>query len=83
MKTKISEVDVFSRTNEITSVCEYLLLSLIKLLRSKGKGKANRRDNKAAKNRKRNSGEKSKTKSAFLTPLSHANSISKSCQMNN
>ena len=48
-----------------------------------GKGKQTAEITKRPKTAKEKSGEESKTKSAFLTPLSHANSISKSCQMNN
>ena len=52
-------------------------------LEVRGKGKQTAEITKRPKTAKEKSGEKSKTKSAFLTPLSHANSISKSCQMNN
>ena len=88
MKTKISEVDVLLEQMR-SQVCankqsESYSCLLLDSLEVRGKGKAiNRRDNKAAKTAKEKSGEKSKTKSAFVTPLSHANSTSKTCQMNN
>ena len=44
-------------------------MSLIRLLRSKGKGKANRRDNKAAKNRKRKERRKIKDKKRFFNAI--------------
>ena len=52
-------------------------------LEVRGKGKQTAEITKRPKTAKEKSGEKSKTKSALLTPLSHANSISKTCQMNN
>ena len=87
LKTKIGEVDVLLEQMR-SQVCankqsESYSCLLSDSLEVRGKGKANRRDNKAAKTAKEKSGEKSKTKSAFVTPLSHANSISKTCQMNN
>ena len=44
-------------------------MSLIRLLRSKGKGKANRRDNKAAKNRKRKERRRIKDKKRFFNAI--------------
>ena len=44
-------------------------MSLIRLLRSKGKGKANRTDNKAAKNRKRKERGKIKDKKRFFNAI--------------
>ena len=52
-------------------------------LEVRGKGKQTEEITKRPKTAKEKSGEKSKTKSAFLTPLNHANSISKTCQINN
>ena len=52
-------------------------------LEVRGKGKQTAEITKRPKTAKEKSGEKSKTKSAFLTPVSHANSRSKTCQMNN
>ena len=87
LKTKISEVDVLLEQMRSQACAnkqsESYSCLLSDSLEVRGKGKANRRDNKAAKTAKEKSGEKSKTKSAFVTPLSHANSTSNSCQMNN
>ena len=87
LKTKIGEVDVLLEQMR-SQVCankqsESYSCLLSDSLEVRGKGKANRKDNKAAKTAREKSGEKSKTKSAFVTPLSHANSTSKTCQMNN
>ena len=87
LKTRIGEVDVLLEQMR-SQVCankqsESYSCLLSDSLEVRGKGKANRRDNKAAKTAKEKSGEKSKTKSAFVTPLSHANSTSRTCQMNN
>ena len=51
-------------------------------LEVRGKGKQTAEITKRPKTAKEKRGEKSKTKRAFLTPLSHANSTSKTCQMN-
>ena len=61
MKTKISEVDVCA--NKQSESYSYLLSDSLEV---RGKGKANRSDNKAAKNRKRKRWRKIKDKKRFL-----------------
>ena len=87
MKNKFSEVDVLLEQMR-SQVCANKQSESYSCLFSdsvevRGKGKANHRDNKLPKIAKEKSGEKSKTKSTFVTPLSHTNSISKTCHMNN
>ena len=77
LKTKISEVDVLLEQMR-SQVCantqsESYSCLLSDSLEVRGKGKANHRDNKVAKNSKGK--EPRKTKSAFVKPLRHANSI--------
>ena len=72
LKTKIGEFDVLLKQMR-SQVCankqsESYSCLLSDSLEVRGKGKANRRDNKAAKTTKEKSGEKSKRKSAFVTP---------------
>ena len=84
---KISEVDVVLEQMR-SQVCankqsESHSCLLSDSLEVRGKGKANRREKKATKNRKRKERRKIKDKKRFVTPLSHANTISKTCQMKN
>ena len=64
MKTKISEVDVCANKQSESYSC---LLS--DSLEVREKGKANRRDNKAAKNRKRKERRKIKHKKRFFNAI--------------
>ena len=74
LKAKISEVDVLLEQMKsqvsVNKQSKSYPCALLGSLEVRGKGKENGR-NKAAKK----SGEKSKTKNAFVTPLSHAERI--------
>ena len=79
MKTKISEVDVLLEQMR-SQLCankqsESYSCLLSDSLEVRGKGKAIAEITKRPKTAKERSAEKSKTKSAFVMPLSHANSI--------
>lgn len=81
LKTRISEVDALleqmkSQVHVNKQSESYPCVLSGSLEGEKGRDKV---ENTA----KERSGEKSKTKSAFVMPLSHANSTSKTCQMNN
>ena len=86
MKNKISEVDVLLEQMR-SQVCANKQSEYYSCLFSDSveeeKGKQTTEITKWPKIAKEKSGEKSKTKSTFVTPLSHTNSISKTCHMNN
>ena len=88
LKAKISKVDVLLKQMRsqvhVNKQSESYHCVLSGSLEVRGKGKENGRDNKVGKKTaKEKSGEKPKTKNAFVMPLSHAHSISKNCRMNN
>ena len=79
LNAKTSEVDVLLEQMR-SQVCvnkqsESYPCALLGSLEVRGKGKENGRNSKVAKTAKEKSGEKSKTKNTFVTPLSHAESI--------
>ena len=86
MKNKISEVDVLLEQMR-SQVCANKQSESYSCLFSDSveeeKGKQTTEITEWPKIAKEKSGEKSKTKSTFVTPLSHTNSISKTCHMNN